>query len=57
MGSMLKGRERIPTALYTHAHASTHTDFKNKFMVTKGERWGGINQKFGINTHILLYIK
>ena len=33
------------------------TDIKNKLMVTKGEKWGGINLKFGINRYTLLYIK
>ena len=31
------------------------TDTENKLMVTKGEREGGINEEFGINT--LIYIK
>ena len=31
------------------------TDFKNKFMVTKGEKWdAGINQEFEINIYLLL---
>ena len=30
---------------------------KKKFMVTKGERGGVINWKFGINRYTLLYIK
>ena len=30
---------------------------RNKLMVTKGERGGGINQEFGINIYTLLYIK
>ena len=33
------------------------TDVENKLMVTKGERWGGINYRFGINRNTLLYIK
>ena len=32
-------------------------DIENKFMVTKGERGGGINLEFGINKYKLLYIK
>ena len=36
------------------------TELENRFMVTKGEKagaGGGINWKFGINIHTLLYIK
>ena len=33
------------------------TDVENKFMVTKGERWGGINWEIGIDIYTLLYIK
>ena len=35
------------------------TDIKNKFMVTKGETWGGggINQELGMTVHTLLYIR
>ena len=33
------------------------TDIENKFMVTKGEREGGINWEFGISRYKLLYIK
>ena len=28
-----------------------HTDLKVKVMATNGERWGGMNRKFGISTH------
>lgn len=28
---------------------------ENKFMVTKGERWGGVNQELGINKYTLTY--
>ena len=39
-------------------NSNRFTDFENKLIVTKGERWGGgINQEFEINIHILLYIK
>ena len=35
----------------------SQTQKANLFMVTKGERQaGGIDQKSGINTHILIYI-
>ena len=27
-----------------------HTDIESKLKITKGEKWGGINQEFGINT-------
>ena len=34
------------------------TDIKKKFLVTKGDRWGGvINQELGMDTPILLYIR
>ena len=33
------------------------TDIENKLMVTKGERWGGVNYKFRISRYTLLYIK
>ena len=33
------------------------TNLENTLMVTKGERQGGKNKEFGINRHILLYIK
>ena len=33
------------------------TDIENKFMVTKGERRGGINLEFRVKRYILLYIK
>ena len=37
---------------------NTLTDFKDKLMGTKGERWeNGINKAFGINIYTLLYIK
>ena len=36
---------------------SRSIDTENKFMITKGERNGGINQEFGINICTLLYIK
>ena len=32
-------------------------DTENKFMVTKGEKRGGINQEFGMNVDTLIYIK
>ena len=32
-------------------------DTENKFMITKRERNGGINQEFGINIYTLLYMK
>ena len=30
------------------------TDMENTLMVTKGERWGGINKEVGINIYTLL---
>ena len=37
---------------------NTLTDFKDKLMGTKGERWeNGINKAFRINIYTLLYIK
>ena len=33
------------------------THIESKFMLTKGEREGGINWKLGINRYALLYIK
>ena len=32
------------------------TDVENNLMVTKGERWGGINWEIGIGIYTLLYI-
>ena len=33
------------------------TDIENKFIITKGERNGGINEEYGINRYTLLYTK
>ena len=33
------------------------TDIENKYMETKGGRWGGMNWETGINIYVLLCIK
>ena len=32
-------------------------DLENRFMVSEREKWGGINQEFGMNRVTLLHIK
>ena len=50
-----KKKKMIKTNLQNR---NTLTDFKDKLMGTKGERWeNGINKEFGINIYTLLYIK
>ena len=52
---MRKFKKMIQINLFTKQRL---TNLENRFMVTKGERWGGgINWEFGTDIYMLLYLK